>query len=461
MSATKASNILSISPTGATVSSAIDGWQHRHVPWHAMPKGDLVRCWGITRRHDPSTGFPSGTPIHHSLVMLRENLEGYWHGRSELVVCTHATTSAAAEEAMRDAMAAAAAIGKSLPDNPFDSVGGIRHGAIPVTPVTPDPIDPDDVAAAVADDVATAEAALAEAVRVVAAAARATDEERVREIVGEMVGAMAPTVHTTTIVVPNRPTPAVMAGVVHPSFLDLVTTLSAGFPAFLYGPPATGKTHAAIAACEALGVRVGGLVGCSPDIMPSSLKGFVSATGGYVSSAFRDTYENGGIFIVDEIDNAPMAVTIGILNTVLSTAFLTFPDRIDPVFKHESFGLVACANTFGTGSTASFDRFAVDPSTMDRFVRLEFAYDETVDLAILRSVGGRESDVGLVMDAIVKMRGNIETHGLRSFVTNRGGKAAVTLLGMGWSWETVLDRCLMPAGTTSDQRRQILSGVQS
>jgi hypothetical protein len=64
------------------------------------------------------------------------------------------------------------------------------------------------------------------------------------------------------------------------------------------------------------------------------------------------------------------------------------------------------------------------------------------------------------MSAVTRMRENVATAGLRSFITSRDAKAAALMLTAGWTWSDVVDSCLVPAGTTDDQRRQILNNVR-
>jgi cobaltochelatase CobS len=299
--------------------------------------------------------------------------------------------------------------------------------------------------------------ALTEFVRVTSAAS--VDEETVRRIVAEAIEALPKSNGGTVINVAERPEPVTIDGVVHERFDKLIDVVHSGLGAYLYGPPATGKSHAAEAVAEALGMRFVGILACSPDMMPTALRGFMNANGVYVSTAFRDAYENGGVFVIDEIDNAPSAITVGLVNTVMASSSMVFPDGT--VRKNSEFRCIVTANTFGTGPSAEFvGRFALDPSTQSRFVRLSWQYSERVDRAVVASSGVAERLVDGVMSAVTRMRENIATAGLRGFVTSREAKASATLLGRGWTWAEVLDSCLIPAGMTEDQRRQILANVR-
>jgi cobaltochelatase CobS len=289
--------------------------------------------------------------------------------------------------------------------------------------------------------------------------AASVDETKVRAIVAEVIASMPVPSAGVVVNVPERPDPVKIDGVVHERFERLVTAVHRGLAVYLFGPPATGKSHAAEAVAEALGLRFVGTLACSPDMMPTALRGFVDAGGTYRATAFRDAYEHGGVFVIDEIDNAPSAITVGLVNTVLASSSLVFPDR--NVRKSPEFRLVVTANTYGTGPTAEFvGRFPLDPSTLSRFVRLAWDYSERVDRAVVASSGADARIVDGIMSAVTRMRANVAEHGLRAFVTSRDARAAALMLSAGWTWDDVCDTSLVPAGTSPDQRRQILANVR-
>jgi cobaltochelatase CobS len=183
----------------------------------------------------------------------------------------------------------------------------------------------------------------------------------------------------------------------------------------------------------------------------------MNAHGDYVdTSGLYDAYKNGGTFIVDEIDNASPNVTV-MLNTLMASDRYTFPNG-ETVERHESFRIVATANTFGTGPTATFaGRFPLDPSTLDRFSRMMVDYDRRIDTATAEKYLATADAVRLLA-AAWKMRENIDAHGLRGFVTPRGIGRAAQYLAAGFPVSRIIDT-LMPAGMNDGQRRQILESV--
>jgi len=57
----------------------------------------------------------------------------------------------------------------------------------------------------------------------------------------------------------------------------------------------------------------------------SDLAGYMTATGEYVRTQFREAYENGGLFLLDEADAGNSNVLI-LLNAALSNGKMAFPD---------------------------------------------------------------------------------------------------------------------------------------
>ena len=426
--ASKARNVHSITVNGVNFE---DGHLTEFVSWSKIPRPELVKVWSITKAMLGKDSLPWGNPLHMSADALRSHLVAAHGGEfvppvpvpAKVPTGTESTTTETATESATTAT-------KSPKDTAAvptatDSGGGIAE-------------------------------ALAEFVRVTAAAS--VDEDRVRVLIAEAIEAL-PKGHGGTVVnVPSRPEPFETDQVCHERFPFLLSILTAKGAALLSGPPSTGKSHAAEMAAEALGLRFVGMLACSPDVMPSSLKGFMNANGVYVGTPFRDAYENGGLFVIDEADNAPSAITVGIVNTALESGCLTFPDAT--VKKHPDFRVIATANTFGTGPTAEFSgRFALDASTQTRFGRVYWTYSERVDHAVIASTGAPTAVVDGVMAAMSTIRANIKAAGFRMFCTSREGRLAATLLAMGETWSDVLEACLIPAGTSDDQRRQILNGV--
>ena len=91
-----------------------------------------------------------------------------------------------------------------------------------------------------------------------------------------------------------------------------------------------------------------------------------SAQGTIVSTEFRKAYENGGLFLFDEID-ASMPGAILAFNAALANNFMDFPDKKVP--RHKDFYCIAAANTFGSGADRQYvGRNQLDAASLDRFI---------------------------------------------------------------------------------------------
>jgi len=173
--------------------------------------------------------------------------------------------------------------------------------------------------------------------------------------------------------------PAVNAGKVHKSFEDLLLVAECRQHAFLTGAAGSFKTSSAEKVAEVLGLKCSAISVCG-QTTASSLLGYMSATGSYVETEFRKRYEQGGVFILDEIDNGNANV-LAVLNSALANGYCAFPDGM--VKRHADFILVATANTFGTGANAQYvGRNALDAATLDRFNMIEWNYDEELEYSI-------------------------------------------------------------------------------
>ena len=141
----------------------------------------------------------------------------------------------------------------------------------------------------------------------------------------------------------------------------------------LVGPAGCGKTHMASKIAEAFGLDFASQ-SCSAGMSESQLTGWLLPTGSnakfvYTMAQFVRIYENGGVFLFDELDSSDPNVLIYI-NQALAQDEFYLPIRHDnpKVKKHKDFIAVAAANTFGTGADAMYHaRNALDAATLDRF----------------------------------------------------------------------------------------------
>ena len=226
-----------------------------------------------------------------------------------------------------------------------------------------------------------------------------------------------------------------VTGIQHHNFEKLVHIVHAGQPVMLVGPAGTGKSHAAEQAAQVLGLEFFAMsVGAQTS--KSDLIGYMDAMKNYVSTPFRKAYEQGGLFLLDEIDAGNSNVLIQ-LNAALANGYMSFPDEM--VRRHENFRFVASANTFGLGANRQYvGRNQLDAATLDRFVTLQWDIDTNVEesLAIGR--------YGTPWLGVVRMvREYVESRELRVVVSPRATQRGAKLLAAGLDFNDVLHMALL------------------
>lgn len=141
----------------------------------------------------------------------------------------------------------------------------------------------------------------------------------------------------------------------------------------LVGPAGCGKTHLSRQIAKALDCDYAAQ-SCSAGMSESAFSGWLlpikeNGQFTYVQSEFVRIYENGGVFLFDEIDAAD-SNTLLFLNQALANGEFFLPQRFENprIKRHDDFVAIAAANTFGNGATALYSgRNLLDGATMDRF----------------------------------------------------------------------------------------------
>ena len=247
-------------------------------------------------------------------------------------------------------------------------------------------------------------------------------------------------------------------GIQHHQFPKVLSGIANGEHLYLVGQAGTGKSTIAENASKSLGLDFASK-SCSSQSTEASLLGYMSATGNYVGTQFREAYEKGFVFLLDEVDNGnPNILTV--LNSALSNTFMAFPDGM--VKRHKNFVLIATANTFGNGATSEYvGRNALDKAFMDRFTTITVGYDSDVEQAMLDSVSGLDANVASKWLTIVRRcRANVETYGLKVIVSPRATLKGAKLLRDKdvWNFGEVIDATIL-AGCKDDQRAKIMENV--
>lgn len=223
-------------------------------------------------------------------------------------------------------------------------------------------------------------------------------------------------------------------GVKHMQLPSLINMVGAGLNVMLTGSAGSGKTHASAQVAEALGLKFYALsVGAQTS--KSDIVGFIDAGGTYRTTPFRQAYEKGGVFVMDEIDAGNSNVLIQI-NSALSNGICSFPDK--QVKAHKDFHFIATANTYGKGESMKYvGRNRLDAATLDRFTIIHWNIDEKVE----RAIAGNDT---AMYRAITAARSYCERSNIDAMITPRTTQKAVALHKLNWSVKFIWDVVLKP-----------------
>ena len=238
----------------------------------------------------------------------------------------------------------------------------------------------------------------------------------------------------------------------HPLFDALLTLVicgrePGGLPVMLVGPAGSGKTTACQHVADAIGLAFftnGALTGAH------ELTGYKDAAGQYHTTAFRQAFEHGGVYLMDELDRSDAAAVLA-LNSALANGFMAFPDRPEPVRAHPDFVPLVAANTYGRGA----DRLYVganqlDAATLDRFATLAWDYDETLE----RSITGDDAWVSYVQ-AARKAASDLK---VRHVISPRASMAGAVQRRAGLAFDIVAET-LIWKGMDQEQRNRITAAI--
>lgn len=231
--------------------------------------------------------------------------------------------------------------------------------------------------------------------------------------------------------------PKKIKGIVCEEFPRLLQLAQERINIMMVGPAGCGKTHIAGQLASALELEYASQ-SCSAGMSESQLTGWLLPIGKsgsftYVSSEFIRLYENGGVFLFDEMDAADPNVLI-FINQALANGQFSLPQRFDnpTIKKHKDFVAIAATNTFGGGADTMYHaRNALDASTLDRFKigMVPIGYSEKVEEQLVNKY---------VLHWGRQIRSIINAHGMRKIMSTRVLKDATQMVsGQGWKVKDV------------------------
>ena len=249
--------------------------------------------------------------------------------------------------------------------------------------------------------------------------------------------------HKTVLEVKFKDQPKKDVGLQHKSFANVLSTLSAGVNIALVGPAGSGKTTIVHNASKVLNLSFASQ-SVSAQSTVFDFFGYKSATGTYIGTMFREKYENGGVFLLDEFDAGNPNV-LAALNQATANGHCPFPDKM--IAKHKDFIIVMAGNTFGGGGTIDYvGRNKIDAATLDRFAFIYIDYDEILEKAL----SSNESWCLRVQD----YRRRVIEKKVRTIISPRATFNGEKLLSAGLPLKTV-EEMIIFKGLTDDERNLI------
>lgn len=274
----------------------------------------------------------------------------------------------------------------------------------------------------------------------------------VRNLTLEVLSELKPEVREIVVKVADRPA-VKMDGKVHEKFDEILDLAAQRMEILMIGPAGCGKSHVAAQIAKALDLRFGS-ISCSAGMSEGQITGRLIPTGDggrfeYQRSQFVEFYEEGGVFLLDELDAADPNVLL-VINQALANGHLPVPNRIGSprAERHPDFVLIAAANTFGNGANRMYvGRNQLDESTLDRFRigQVVMNYDQELEQSIL-------SDADL-LERFWSIRRRAADCQLRRVVSTRFIAKAATMRAAGWPSERIIGQLV--CGWTEDERSKV------
>ncbi|MEQ8849847.1 AAA family ATPase [Botrimarina sp.] len=237
--------------------------------------------------------------------------------------------------------------------------------------------------------------------------------------------------------------PRQIDGVAHPELKRVLTRLALRKPVFCPGPTGSGKSFLARQAAQAIGLEFY-TMSCSIGMTEGALLGRSQPEGEngsfvYTRTPFMRAYEDGGLFLLDEIDAADSGVLLCV-NNAIANGFLDLPGRHRKprAEQHPDFRIMAAANTYGRGASRMYvGRNPLDESTLDRFRANVIPVDYSRELETkLWSARGCDENL---LQVLWEWRKRIETNQMERVLSTRFIEDAADLLAAGIPWKEVAD----------------------
>lgn len=270
--------------------------------------------------------------------------------------------------------------------------------------------------------------------------------------VGEVMSSMAAIItdevqkQVRTVKVQIAGKPEVKIDKAHKMFDVILTFCANRENVLIVGGAGGGKTFLAEQIAKALGLDYY-FSGRTED--KTDVKGYMDGGGTYRTTAFRQAFEFGGLFLFDEMDGWTSEALLAI-NAPLAGEWGDFPDG--KVRRHPDFVAIGAGNTYGRGADRQYvGREQLDAASMDRFAVVEFDYDEDLELAISCN---REWTLW-----VQKVRAAVEKEKIRHLVTPRASIKGGIMLAAGLD-RKIVENAYIWKGLDETVKNRVLAAMR-
>ena len=209
---------------------------------------------------------------------------------------------------------------------------------------------------------------------------KANVEEYIQQPLGQIVKKEVASLKPTFIKIPERKDIKI-EGKLHKKFKDVLFLAQIEKQCMIVGEAGSGKTHLCSQIAKSLDTEFRS-ISCSGGMSEAHILGRMLFDGTYVPSDFITVYENGGVFLFDEIDAAD-SNTLLVINSALANGYVSVPNRKDnPIARrNDNCVIIVSGNSWGSGSSNYHGRNYLDAAFLDRFSasKVDVTYDESLE----------------------------------------------------------------------------------
>jgi len=251
------------------------------------------------------------------------------------------------------------------------------------------------------------------------------------------------------IKIPGKPDSKPIEGRIHTKTKEVIFLANSERQVYLAGPAGSGKTTMCSQVAQSMDLKFYH-ISCSAGMSEAHLLGRMLFNGEYVSSDFVKCYEEGGVFLFDEIDAADPN-TLLVINSALANGILSVPNRRENpnAKRHDDFICICAGNTMGNGSVEYAGRNFLDAAFMDRFAlaKVEIEYDMQLE----RDICEGHQDV---FTLLTNIRAKIKANRLQKIISTRAFVSAVRLTTQGTTIENI--KKILTIGWSDEEKRKCL-----